>query len=190
MSEDATRVVGYVSALHADDARIQEARLREHGAEILFTQMDRRDRSALARMLGEIRPGDVLLVVSLDRLGRSLDELIHALNGTLGAGATIRTLDGSVDLSSAEGGGYQRRLLDTLISCPKVWRKERASTLSETMASGGRAPGAPAKLSSVSRGEIDDLLRAPGATRKSVAKQLGIGRTTLYRFLTSRQEAG
>jgi DNA invertase Pin-like site-specific DNA recombinase len=52
-----------------------------------------------ARMLGEVRPGDVIVAVDVDRLLRSQRDLLALID----SGALIVTVDGEIDLASADG---------------------------------------------------------------------------------------
>ena len=73
-------VLGYARVSTADqDAASQHDRLEEAGAICIFTDIvsgAAGERPELARLIGEARPGDSLCVTRLDRLGRSLAELL------------------------------------------------------------------------------------------------------------------
>ena len=73
-------VLGYARVSTADqDAASQHDRLADAGAIRIFTDIvsgASGERPELARLIGETRPGDSLCVTRLDRLGRSLAELL------------------------------------------------------------------------------------------------------------------
>ena len=77
-------LLGYarVSKEEEQDTRMQETALRAAGVERLFTEHTlggRWDRPALHRMLDQLRPRDVVVVWKLDRLSRSLKDLLHLM---------------------------------------------------------------------------------------------------------------
>jgi hypothetical protein len=72
----------------------------------------RADRPQLARLMAALKPGDIVVVTKLDRLGRSTRELLDLIDSIGKAGASFRSLgDPLWDTSSAQG-----RLLSTLLA--------------------------------------------------------------------------
>ena len=62
-----------------------------------------RGRPVLAQALARLRPGDTLVVVSLDRLARSLSHLLEVIEGLRGKGVFFRSLKDPVDTASPQG---------------------------------------------------------------------------------------
>jgi DNA invertase Pin-like site-specific DNA recombinase len=85
----------------------QEEALTKAGAERIFAEKQsgtNSDRAALARCIGSLRPGDVLLVTKLDRLARSTRDLLNTLATITDKGASFRSLgDGWADTTTAHG---------------------------------------------------------------------------------------
>jgi DNA invertase Pin-like site-specific DNA recombinase len=85
----------------------QQSALAAAGAEKVFAEKISgavTDRKALARAIGEVGPGDCLLVTRLDRLARSTKDLLNTLDAIAKAGAGFRSLaDAWCDTSSAHG---------------------------------------------------------------------------------------
>ena len=80
--------------------------MRAAGVERLFTQRasgGRWDRPALHRMLDQLRPRDVVVVWKLDRLSRSLKDLLHLMECIAHADAGFRSLTEAVDTTSPAG---------------------------------------------------------------------------------------
>jgi DNA invertase Pin-like site-specific DNA recombinase len=85
----------------------QQAALAAAGAEKVFAEKVSgavTDRKALARAIGELGPGDVLLVTRLDRLARSTKDLLNTLDAIAKAGAGFRSLaDAWADTTTPHG---------------------------------------------------------------------------------------
>ena len=84
----------------------QRARLIEAGAIRVFTDIvsgKRFERPGLAELIDQARPGDRLCVIRLDRLGRSLKELLATVDGLKAHGIHLVSLEERLDTSSAAG---------------------------------------------------------------------------------------
>jgi DNA invertase Pin-like site-specific DNA recombinase len=95
-------LLGYarVSKVEGQDASLQVAALRTAGCERLFQEAGSGghwDRPELHRLLDQVRPGDVVVVWKLDRLSRSLKDLLLILERIEQAGAGFRALTEAVD---------------------------------------------------------------------------------------------
>ena len=58
------------------------------------------DRPELSKCLDALREGDLLVIHELDRLGRSMVEMLVQVNGLIERGVAIKTLDGRLDTKS------------------------------------------------------------------------------------------
>jgi DNA invertase Pin-like site-specific DNA recombinase len=95
-----------VSKGEEQDTRMQETALRAAGVERLFTERasgGRWDRPALHRLLDQLRPRDVVIVWKLDRLSRSLKNLLHLMERIAQAGAGFRSLTEAIDTTTPAG---------------------------------------------------------------------------------------
>lgn len=178
-------VVGYarVSTSHQSLDQQQDA-LTAAGCERIFTDKlsgARDDRPGLAALLDYARAGDTVVVVALDRLGRSLSGLIRTVETLTEAGVLLRSLREGIDYSTATGrmlagifaalAGYERELMH-----------ERAAVAREAARLRGRHTGRPARLS------IDQVrqvraLRAGGEPISDLVASFGVSRATIYRAL-------
>ena len=85
---------------------LQVKALRQAGCKRIFEEKasgGRWDRPELHRALEHLREGDVLLVWKLDRLSRSLKDLLHIMERVREAGAGFRSLTEAVDTTPAAG---------------------------------------------------------------------------------------
>ena len=100
------RLVGYARASTNDqETRLQRDALRKAGAERVYEEKASAvaKRPELERCLANMRPGDVLVVWKLDRLARSLRDLLTILERLHAAGAGIRSLTEPVDTATPAG---------------------------------------------------------------------------------------
>lgn len=130
---------------------------------------------------GILRRGDTLTVVALDRLGRSLSEMVKLIDYLVEEGIILRSLREGIDLSTPTGrmlagifsalGEYERELI-----------RERAEAAREAARARGRQVGRPKALTPA-QVEKARILLAGGQSRAQVAADLGVGRGTLYRAI-------
>ena len=101
-------LIGYarVSKLDRQDIRAQVKALKEAGCKRIFEEKasgSRWDRPELHRALDQLRKGDVLVVWKLDRLSRSLKDLLHLLEKITEAKAGFRSLTEAIDTTTPAG---------------------------------------------------------------------------------------
>ena len=177
-------ILGYARVSTSDqDVAGQELRLRQAGAVRVFTDVRSgrtMERPGLDALLAYAREGDTLAVVRLDRLGRSLSELLAAVAMLKQRGIALLSLEERIDTGSAAGelvfhvfgaiAHFERRLIaertrDGIAAARAEGRKP------------GRRPLDPEKLHAAMT-----LIRG-GLTPSKAARQVGLGRSTLYREL-------
>lgn len=138
-------------------------------------------RPELDRCLSMLRSGDTLVVWRLDRLARSLKNLLELVESLSARGIHLRSLTESIDTSSASG-----RLILSVFGALAEF--ERALIIERTQAglaaarSRGARIGRPAAMTT---GQVEQArtLVSAGHRVSEVAESLGIGRSTLYRVL-------
>src|SRR3984957_11380877 len=101
----------------------QEAQLKKAGCEMVYKDEDesggKRNRPQLNKILEHIRKGDVLIVCKLDRLTRSLVDLLDILKKIEDAGAAFRSLGETFETESAAG-----RMMMNMIGCFAQFERE------------------------------------------------------------------
>ena len=146
----------------------------------------RDDRPGFAECLRYLREGDTLIVWRLDRLGRNMRSIINTLHELTDRGVTVRSLHDGVDTSTSTG----RMVAGILMSIAEYERelvRERTALKLEHARKSGRKFGRPAKLTS-DQAALAQRMKANGETAATICGTLGIGRTTLYRYLAESAE--
>ena len=185
-----SHILGYARVSTDDqDLDSQRTRLESAAAFRVFADVisgKTFDRPGLADLLDHIRPGDTLAVVRLDRLGRSLRELLEVVETLKKRGIALLSLEEKIDTSSAAGelvfhvfgaiAQFERRLI-----------AERTRDGMNAARAKGSKPGRPAldqeKLSAAL------MLVKGGMSPTQAARQTGLGRSTVYREIQSRPNA-
>jgi len=142
------------------------------------------DRPALNQCLRALRPGDTLVVWRLDRLGRSLPDLVRIVGELESRGVGFESLTEKIDTTSATG----RLVFHVFAALAEFERnliRERTRAGLNAARARGRNGGRPPKLDARQIREIRQLLKDPDVRVTDVAKRYGVARTTLYKHVGS-----
>lgn len=184
MAAPAGAILGYVDRPAGTPRGDSDAaRLRGAGVREIHYEADPKARPVWRDTLETCRSCDVVVVVSLDRIGQPLRHLLRSMAALSDRGIGLRCLEGGVNLGANPAGRAQVRLVSALVECLDIWEECRSQRRSATMKERGNRPGAHPKLRGAFLSQVLAMLNRPGATQVSVARELGVGRTTLYRFL-------
>jgi DNA invertase Pin-like site-specific DNA recombinase len=132
-----------------------------------------------AKRPGILRPGDTLVIVALDRLGRSLSEMVKLLDWIVEQNIELRSLREGIDLTTPTG----RMLAGIFASLAEYERAlilERAEAARDAARARGRQLGRP-KTMDADKIETARALLAAGVSRVQVAQRIGVSRAALYR---------
>lgn len=141
----------------------------------------RDDRPGLAALLAYAREGDIITVVALDRLGRSLAHVVRTIDDLQQRGIAIRSLREGVDFSTPMG----RMLAGIFASLAEYERelmRERAADAREAARARGKQVGRKPKLTPVQAATARQM-RAGGIDITTIAATLGCSRATVYRAI-------
>jgi DNA invertase Pin-like site-specific DNA recombinase len=140
------------------------------------------ERGALREAFDYCREGDVLVVARLDRLGRSLRELIDLVGELEGRGVGFRSLKESLDTTTA-GGRLIFHVFGALAEFEREIIRERTMAGLEAARARGRHGGRPRALDE-NRAKLARKLKGEGQhSVEENCQMLGVGRSTLYRYL-------
>ena len=140
------------------------------------------DRPELAQAMKAMRAGDTLVVWRLDRLGRSLPDLIATVNELANRGIAFESVTEAIDTATASG----KLVFNIFASLADFERHLISERTRAGLAAGrarGRMGGRPPALTPKQLREARLLLTDPEATVTAVAERYGVSRTTLYKGL-------
>ena len=178
-------LVGYARVSTQDqNLDLQRRELKKIGCKKIYedtTSGKQADRQGLKLALEVLREGDTLVVWKLDRLGRSLKQLI-ALTEELGKHKVhFRSLTDSIDTRTASG----RFFFHVMASLAEMEREliiERTRAGLKAAKEMGRTGGRK-RLMTDSKIESAKKLLASGISARQVAANLGVSIPTLYRWI-------
>jgi DNA invertase Pin-like site-specific DNA recombinase len=179
-------LVGYVRVSTRDQApALQLDALRAAGCERIYAETAsgaQRERPELAAALDFLRPGDTLAVWRLDRLARSLRQLISTVERLEVLGVGLRSLTEAIDTTTS-GGRLVFHIFAALAEFERQVIGERTRAGLEAARARGRKGGRPRSLGEGDLQAARALLRDPDISVAEVARRLKIGPATLYRHL-------
>jgi DNA invertase Pin-like site-specific DNA recombinase len=179
-------LVGYARVSTQDqNPALQLDALKAAGCEKVFTEKAsgaQRDRPELAAALSYMRPGDSLVVWKLDRLARSMPQLIDTVSTLEDQGIGFRSLTEAIDTTTA-GGKLVFHIFGALAEFERSVIRERTRAGLKAARDRGRKGGRPPALSAADLAAAKALLRDPAITVDEVATRLKVSPATLYRHL-------
>jgi DNA invertase Pin-like site-specific DNA recombinase len=140
------------------------------------------DRPELAACLDYLRPGDTLVVPSLDRLSRSLADLIAIVTGLRRRGVGFRSLHEALD-TTTPGGRLVFHVFAALAEFIRELIVEGTREGLDAARARGQRLGRPPAMTAEQIRQARDLLTLPGNSISSIARLHGVSRSTLYKYL-------
>jgi DNA invertase Pin-like site-specific DNA recombinase len=139
------------------------------------------DRPGLARVLAFVRPGDVLVVWKLDRLGRSLTHLLSIVNTLKEKQVEFRSITEGMDTTTASG-ELLFHVFGALAQYERALTRERVMAGLEAARRRGRIGGRPPAITDE---KLDAIIKAlnNGMSKAAVCRNFGVKRTTLIETL-------
>lgn len=187
----AGRELGYarMSTTHEDLTRQLDA-LAAQGIPGNRIYMDNKigaaaERDGLAAMLAAAQPGDIIVAATLDRLGHTIRDCLTFVQEQTERGIGVRTLQDPVPIDTSGNSPMAQAaatMLTLLGHMDRVFTLERAAGARASLKACGGSPGRPRKLT-------DDALHKAktavdsGTDVTEVAREHGVSRATLYRYL-------
>jgi DNA invertase Pin-like site-specific DNA recombinase len=179
-------LVGYARVSTRDqDATLQRDALTKAGCDRIFEEAAsgaQRDRPQLIAALDYLRAGDTLIVWKLDRLARSLKQLIETVEELERRQIGFRSLTEAID-TTTPGGRLVFQIFGALAEFERGLIRERTRAGLETARARGRLSGRRQKITEKDIQAAKALLTSTDLSVEEVARRVGVSPATLYRHL-------
>lgn len=179
-------IVGYARCSSTDqDLTIQLDALKVAGCEEIFSEKasgaNTADRAKLKEMLRFVRKGDTLVITRIDRLGRSVIDLHDIVKQLQDKGVALKATMQPIDTSDAAGKAFFG-MLTVFAEFETNLRRERQLEGIRKAKDEGKYKGRKPTVN------VDEVRRlsSSGVRPAAIAKQLGIGRASVYRALQAQ----
>ena len=187
-------LIGYARVSSYDqDTAAQVAALKAAKCERIYREQasgGRWNRPELQRLLDQLRKGDVLVVWKLDRLSRSLRDVLTIMERLAEAKAGFRSLTEAID-TTTPAGRMMMQMVGSFAEFERAMLRERAKIGQETARREGRFGGRPPKLSRQQQTEIVRMISKGRKTAADAARLFGVHPATISRLLSRmRAELG
>ena len=182
-------LIGYSRVSTGDqNADLQVDALKKAGCIKVFTDHasgSKASRPELDRMLDQLRCGDVVVVWRLDRLGRSLKNLIELVEGLAGLGVAFRSLCESIDTTTANGRLFFC-IMGALAEFERDLIRERTQAGLAAARARGRVGGRPSVMDAKKIDKARKLYDSRQHTVAEIAEMLDVSPATIYRHLNAQ----
>jgi DNA invertase Pin-like site-specific DNA recombinase len=179
--------IGYarVSKREDQDTAAQIKALTKNGCKRIFEEAasgGRWDRPELHRLLDQLRPDDIVVVWKLDRLSRSLKDLLLILERIEKAGAGFKSLTEAID-TTAPAGRMMMQMLGAFAEFEREMIRERTRSGLRHAREQGRRSGRKPKLSKAQKREVIETVTSGRKSGAEVARLFEIHPSTVSRLV-------
>jgi DNA invertase Pin-like site-specific DNA recombinase len=175
-------IVGYARVSTQDqNAELQVDALEKSGCEQIFQEKitgKLRERPELSQCLRMLRTGDTLIVWKLDRLARSLKDLVEIVQDLNDREIGFKSVTEAIDTTSS-GGRLVFHIFGALAEFEHSLIRERTIAGLHAARARGRKGGRKPSMSDSDTRKAAAMLSDPSITKKDVAEHFAISRTTL-----------
>ena len=179
-------LIGYARVSTQDqDSTAQIAALENAGCEIIFQEKasgGRWDRPELQRLMEQLRPNHVVVVWKLDRLSRSLKDLLILMERIDQAGAGFRSLTEAID-TTTPAGRMMMQIVGSFAEFEREMLRERTRIGLEAARKQGRTGGRRPKLKPEQAEEIFRMVNSGEKSAAEAARLFGVHPSTVSRLL-------
>jgi len=186
--------IGYACVSMKDqNLSLQLDALEKEGCEKMFQEKatgGNADREELKKLLEHLREGDRVVIWKLDRLGRSLRDLVNLVTDIQANGAGLKSLNDSIDTTTPQG-----KLTFHLFAALAEFEREiiRERTKAGLESARGRVGGRPKGLTKDAKDKAiiaSSLYDKKQMTVAEICKHLGIAKSTFYKYLAENLRLG
>lgn len=178
-------LIGYARVSTSDqNPELQQDALQNAGVARIFTDKASGatlERPQLQACLDYLNPGDVLVVWRIDRLGRSLTDIVSLVADLADHGVQFRSVTEAID-TTTPGGELVFHIFASLAQMERRLISERTKAGLAAARARGRMGGRPSVMTP-ERTEAAKQMRREGVSTARIARTLGVGRATVDRAL-------
>ncbi|MBB5189251.1 DNA invertase Pin-like site-specific DNA recombinase [Zhongshania antarctica] len=175
-------IIGYARVSTTDqNTTLQTDALTDAGVEKIYEETlsgTSKERPELTKCLDTLRQGDTLMVWRLDRLGRSLKDLVAIISELEERGIGFQSINEAIDTTTA-GGKLIFHIFGSLAEFERSLIQERTKAGLAAARARGRKGGRPLALTEQQTKKAHAMLRDPTITKTEVAKHFNVTRATL-----------
>ncbi len=186
-------LIGYARVSKGDEQSnaLQAKALKAVGCQRVFEEAasgGRWDRPILHDMLRHLREGDVVVVWKLDRLSRSLKDLLHLMERIKEADAGFRSLTEAID-TTTPAGRMMMQMVGSFAEFERAMIRERTSAGLALARAEGRVGGRRRKLTERQRSEIAESVLAGRKSAAEMARLYKVSQPTVSRIVAESRQA-
>lgn len=170
---------------------LQEDALKKEGCKKIYSEQisgTKSDRPKLKEMMGQLRKGDVVMVWKLDRLGRSLRDLVNLVAKFQDVGVGFKSLQDNIDTTTPTG-KLTFHLFAALAEFERDIISSRTKAGLQAARVRGRKGGRPKGLSKKAQDKArlaESLYKERERSIAEICNHLHISKPTLYKYLRER----
>jgi len=184
-------LLGYARVSKGDEQNnaLQAKALKAAGCRRLFEESasgGRWDRPELHRMLDHLRVGDTVVVWKLDRLSRSLKDVLHIMDRIAQAGAGFRSVTENID-TTTPAGRMMMQMVGSFAEFERAMIRERTSAGIAVARAEGRIGGRRKKLDASKRREIAESVITGRKSGADMARLYNISQPTVSRIVAQHR---
>tara|TARA_E500000331_G_C17272891_1_gene720215 strand:+ start:2746 stop:3324 length:579 start_codon:yes stop_codon:yes gene_type:complete len=182
-------IFGYCRISKGDEQNIllQQQALQGFGVERTFEEEisgGRWDRPELHKLLDQLRPGDLVVVWKLDRLSRSLKDLLQIIDRIDNAGAGFKSLTEAID-TTTPAGRMMMQMVGSFAEFEREMIRERTRAGLKAARAEGRVGGRRPKLNSEQKKDIADNVLSGRKTGAQMARLYNVSQATVSRVVSN-----
>lgn len=184
--------IGYARVSTVDqNPELQLDALKKAGCKKVFTEHAsgaQRERPELIAALAHLREGDTLVVWKLDRLARTVEQLVRTINDLRARGIEFLSLTETIN-TGTPAGKLTFHLFSAMAEFERDLARERSQAALAAARARGRMGGRPRLLDAKAMRQARAMLKDESISRPDIALTLGVSTPTLYRALRRERRA-
>jgi DNA invertase Pin-like site-specific DNA recombinase len=185
-------LLGYARVSKGDEQNntLQSKALKAAGCRRLFEESasgGRWDRPELHRMLDQLREGDTVVVWKLDRLSRSLKDVLHIMERIAEAGAGFRSVTENID-TTTPAGRMMMQMVGSFAEFERAMIRERTSAGLAVARAEGRIGGRKKTLDERKRIEIAESVLSGRKSGADMARLYSVSQPTVSRIVADYRQ--